>query len=98
MSKFENFDGHIYQPVVFYNREIKVGFHKEQLAYPFYAPITFVEPADATAYLSTFIKEMVETGYLPKEAIKDGKINEHIIKGAVQELVITELEKVNEEA
>lgn len=87
-------DGHIYQPVVFYNKEIKVGFHHEMISYPFYAPIVFEEPSDATAYLSMFIKEMVEDGDLPKDAILDGgKINETVIRAAVQELVLCKLEK-----
>ncbi len=87
-------DGHFYQPVVIYNKQIRVGFHKETLAYPIYSPIIFAEPAQATEYLSTFIKDLVESGDLPKDAIIDQhKINENVIKGAVQEVIAGEVER-----
>lgn len=86
-------DGHLYQPVVFYKKSIKVGFHTELLAYPFYSPIVFNEPAQATGYLSTFIKDMVESGDLPKEVIVNDKLDEHLVQGAVQEIIIGKIEK-----
>lgn len=88
----KEFDGHLYQAVVFYKKEIKVKFHKEILSYPFYSNVVFQEPAEATKYLSTFIRDMVSNGDLPKDAIKDNKINEDLIIGAVQDIVIGKME------
>ena len=94
MSNLNESDGHFYQPVVFYNKEIRVGFHNEKLAYPMYAPIIFQEPSDATTYLSIFIKDMVEDGDLPKDAIlENGETNDNIIRTAVQEITLAQLEK-----
>ena len=88
-------DGHFYQPVVIYNKQIKVSFHRETLAYPIYSPIVFAEPAQATEYLSNFIKDLVKSGDLPKDAIIDEhKINEKVIRGAVQEIIVGEVERV----
>lgn len=90
-------NGHIYQPVVFYHQKIKVGFHKEELSYPFYSPLVFPEPADATKYLSTFVKTLVESNDLPKDVVVDNKINENVIKTGVQELIICQLELKDDE-
>ena len=87
-------DGHFWQPMVIYNREIRVSFHREMLAYPIYSPIVFPEPAQATEYLGKFIKDLVDSGDLPKEAIiNEHDINEKIIKGAVQEIVVGKIER-----
>lgn len=86
-------DGKLYQPVVIYNKDIKVSFHKENLAYPIYSPIVFNEPAQATNYLGTFIKELVSSGDLPEDAIiNEHDINPKVIQGAVQEIIIGKME------
>lgn len=91
-------DGHLYQPVVIYNKQIRISFHKENLAYPIYSPIVFSEPAQATEYLSIFIKNLVESGDLPKDAILDKhKINESVIKSAIQEIIVGKIEREEEE-
>ncbi|MBQ3989861.1 MAG: hypothetical protein II630_03380, partial [Bacteroidales bacterium] len=62
-------DGHFWQPVIIFNKEIKVRFHKENLAVPIYSPIIFPEPAQATEYLGKFVKDLVKNNDLPKESI-----------------------------
>ena len=110
-------EGHFWQPMVILNRDIKVGFHKEMLAYPIYSPVVFSEPAQATEYIGQFIKDLVESTYKPfdfvglcKVAKLDGEdgiieqvnpacenliglINEKIIKGAIQEIIVGKIER-----
>lgn len=89
-----NNEGHFWQPMVILNREIKVRFHKETLAYPIYSPVVFSEPAQATEYIGKFIKDLVESGDLPKESIiNEHKINEKVIKGAIQEIIVGKIER-----
>ena len=91
-------DGRLFQPIVIYNKQIRVGFHSETLAYPIYSPIVFDEPAQATKYLGTFIKELVKAGDLPKDAVTEkNEVNEAIAKGAVQEIIIGTLETEDKE-
>ena len=91
-------DGHFWQPVIIFNKEIKVRFHKENLAVPIYSPIIFAEPAQATEYLGKFVKDLVKNNDLPKESINgDNTINENIIKGAVQEVILGKLELEDDE-
>lgn len=91
-------DGHFWQPVIIFNKEIKVRFHKENLAVPIYSPIIFPEPAQATEYLGKFVKDLVKNNDLPRESINgDNTINENIIKGAVQEVILGKLELEDDE-
>lgn len=96
-KKVDDTRGHYYQPVVFYHRPIKVGFHHENMTFPFYAPIIFAQPAQATKFLSQFVKDMVSSGDLPPESIVNGEINEEVIKGGVQELILSNLELADED-
>jgi light-regulated signal transduction histidine kinase (bacteriophytochrome) len=45
-----------YQPAVVYNATIRVGFHKERIAYPFYSPSVFYTEEDATKIFGRFFR------------------------------------------
>lgn len=96
--KVKNFnEPDYYQPVVFYNQPIKVGFHTENITYPFYSQNIFIDENDAVKFLSEFIKQLVKDGSLPKDAIKeDNTVNEEVIKTAVVPLLVTEMEINND--
>ena len=89
---------HLYQPLLIWNREIKVKFHKETLAYPIYAPYVFKEPSHATNFLSDYIKELIERGDLPKDVIlEDGNVDESKLKTAVVDVALSTLESIDTE-
>ena len=82
-----------YQPAVIYNAEIKVGFHKEHIAYPFYSPSVFYDEGDATKFLTIFIKSLLKSGDLPPDSVNsDGSINEKRIRTVIYPIIVTELE------
>jgi hypothetical protein len=82
-----------YQPAVVYNATIRVGFHKERIAYPFYSPSVFYTEEDATKFLVIFIKSLLKSGDLPPDAVNaDGTINEKIIRTVIYPIIVTELE------
>lgn len=82
-----------YQPVVIYNQPIKVGFHTEHLAYPFYSPSVFLSEEDATKFLVTFVKGLLRSGDIPADALtKSGQLNDKLVRTAVYPVIVTEME------
>lgn len=90
-------DGQLYQPMVIYNQTIRVGFHKERMGYTFYSPNVFLDPDSAVKYMSTFIKELISEGTLPKEVIKDGQIDYSMIETTVAPCILSAIEAVDED-
>lgn len=94
-------NGILYQPMIIWNKTIRTSmFHKkENLAYTISAPYVFSEPAQATKFLSSYIKDLIKDKSLPSNVIDDkGKINDSIIKTAVVPVMFSELESVDDQA
>jgi hypothetical protein len=89
--------GHFYQPVIYYREEYKVGFHKEQLWYPFTAPNVFMTVKEAEAYAAIYIRSLIHTGDLPEDCYDknvDGSVdlNEYKVKVAITDVIVTGLD------
>lgn len=92
MSKSFN-EPDYFQPAIIYNAEIKVGFHRERIAYPFYSPSVFLTEKDAANYLPIFVKGLLKSGDLPPEAVnKEGQLNEDIVRTAIYPIIVSEME------
>lgn len=90
-------DPDYYQPAVFYNQPIRVGFHTETIAYPFYAQNVFLSEKDAVEFLRVFVSDLVKNGDIPEDAIlDDGNLDEKKVKTAIVPLIVTEMEIDNE--
>lgn len=90
--------GFFWQPMAIYNEEYKVGFHKEHLAYPFYCPNVFATEKEAIAYAPIWIKALIHTGDIPKDALLNEKeLNDKKIKVATFKVMLTAIEKDDEE-
>lgn len=94
--------GHFYQPVVYYREQYKVGFHWEQLWYPFTAPNVFMTVKEAEAYAAIYIRSLIHTGDLPEDCYNknaDGSVelNEDKIKVAISDVIVTGLEMNGEQ-
>ena len=87
---------HLYQPLIIWNRIIKIKFHKETLAYPIYAPYVFKEPSQATKFLGTYVRELIDRGDLPKEVLlENGNIDEDKLKTAVVDVALSTIESTD---
>lgn len=83
-----------YQVKVIYNNQIKAGiFKKVSAPFEFSAPMINQTKEEALGYAPYFIKELIEDGSLPQEAVKFGKVNEDIIKVRIDTLEIALMEK-----
>ena len=90
-------DPDYFQPVVFYNQSIRVGFHSERITYPFYAQNVFLSEKDAVEFLRVFVKDLIKSGDIPSDAImEDGNLDDRKIKTAIVPLIVTEMEIDNE--
>lgn len=90
-------DGRLWQVIITFKETYRVGFHKEQLAYPFYSPNVFVNQKDAERYIPIFLHSLIKAGDLPPEVIKNNVIDEELIKTAIWPVLITALEVDDEE-
>ena len=93
MSKTNFNEPDYYQPAVIYNAPIRVGFHKENIAYPFYSPSVFLTEKDATNFLPLFVKGLLKSGDLPPDCVdSDGQLDTKKVKTAIYPIIVTEME------
>lgn len=83
-----------FQPVIIYNRHVKVLFHEEQVPFTFSSNVVFLSKEEAVGFLPYYIKKLVDNGDLPKDVLnEDRSINETLIRAALVKLNIGKLEK-----
>lgn len=93
MSKSNFNEPDYYQPAIIYNATIKVGFHSESLAYPFYSPSVFLTEKDAVNFLPIFAKGLLKSGDLPPDCVKsDGQLDSGKVKTAIYPIIVSEME------
>lgn len=86
----------LFQPIIFYNRNMKVSFHHEQVPFSFSSNTVFTTKDEAVAFLPMYIRQLIKNGDLPAEAVnEDGSVNEDIVRTAVLPLKVGALEKAD---
>lgn len=94
MAHEKTFNG-FWQPSFIYNREIKVGYKKyEPVAFNFTCGTVFADKEEAAAFLPYYLKQLIESGDLPKDVIKEDKtIDETKLIPTVAHLEVGKLER-----
>lgn len=87
-----------WQVRIIYNNKITVKkglFKKETLDIPFEFSSNLINNTkeEAAAYSKYFLMELINSGDLPSFAIKDGQVDESIVRIAVHKLEPAEMEK-----
>ena len=86
-----------WQVRVVYNNKItlKKLFKKEEINVPFEFSANYINYSkdEAAAYAKYYIKELIDNGDIPSYVIKDGKIDENLIKVLVHKLEPAYMEK-----
>lgn len=82
-----------WQPVIIYNKPIKVHFHTENIPYPFTASNIFLSEKDASNFLPTLVKDLLGSGSLPPDAVdSNGQLVEKVARATIFPVYITEME------
>lgn len=83
-----------FQPVIVYNAEVKIGLRKkEHIPITFNSATVFFTKEDAARFLPTYLRSLISDGALPAEVLKDGKIDDSVLKTMVLKLTIGLMEK-----
>lgn len=85
-----------YQVKVIYNNTIKTGlFNRKTVSVPFEfsAPMINQTKQEAIGYAPYFIRELIDDGSLPQNAIFNNQINENVIRVRIDTLEIALMEK-----
>lgn len=97
VTKKEIEESGLFQPQIFKKVELKHGFKKETIWYPFTCPKVFMSKEDAAIYAPFFIKDLIKNGDLQESVLKeeDGKkyVDEEQIKTCIMKLSIAAIEK-----
>ena len=94
VAREARFDG-FWQPMFIYNREIKVGLKKkEPVAFNFTCGTIFTEREEAAAFLPFYLKQLIASGDLPKDVVKeDNSLDETKLIPSVAHLQVGQLER-----
>ena len=99
VSKKEVEESGLFQPQIFKKVELRHGFKKETIWYPFVCSKVFMSKEDAAIYLPFFIKELIKNGDLQESVLKkeNGKkyVDEEQIKTCIVRLQISAIEQEN---
>lgn len=84
-----------WQVRIIYNIEIKVGLFKKPINVPFEFSANYVNNTkeEAAAYAKYFLLELIKNGDIPPSVIKDGVVDESVIKIAVHKLEPANMER-----
>ena len=89
----------LFQPQIFKKVELRYGFKKETIWYPFVCSKVFMSKEDAAIYLPFFIKELIKNGDLQESVLKEEKgkkyVDEDQVKTCIVRLNISAIEQGN---
>ena len=98
-SKKEVEESGLFQPQIFKKVELRHGFKKETIWYPFVCSKVFMSKEDAAIYLPFFIKELIKNGDLQESVLKEEKgkkyVDEDQVKTCIVRLNISAIEQGN---
>lgn len=84
----------IWQPFAIYNREVRVGFHKERVPFQFTSQTIFISKADGVHFIPYYIKQLIKEGSLPEDVVDaNGIVDEKQVQCGVAPLKVGALEK-----
>lgn len=99
VSKKEVEESGLFQPQIFKKVELRHGFKKETIWYPFVCSKVFMSKEDAVIYLPFFIKELIKNGDLQEFVLKEEKgkkyVDEDQVKTCIVRLNISAIEQGN---
>lgn len=99
VSKKEVEESGLFQPQIFKKVELRHGFKKETVWYPFACSKVFMSKEDAAIYLPFFIKELIKNGDLQESVLKEEKgkkyVDEDQVKTCIVRLNISAIEQDN---
>ena len=99
VSKKEVEESGLFQPQIFKKVELRHGFKKETIWYPFVCSKVFMSKEDAAIYLPFFIKELIKNGDLQESVLKEEKgkkyVDEDQVKTCIVRLNISAIEQGN---
>lgn len=80
------------------NLETWVGqtLQNQNFVFPYYSENVFMSPKEAENYAPSFIKELIGKEKLPKEVIKEGKLDENVVQVCTVPLNLATLENISE--
>lgn len=89
-TKFEGF----FQPILIYNREVKIKRKMEPIAFTFCSNTVFTTKEEAAGFLPFYIRQLIESGDLPKDVLNDDNtVNEKLLIPSFMKLDVGHLEK-----
>lgn len=93
----------MYQCVIFYSKKAseelgvtKKGIKKElgeaRFTYPYYSNAIFYSDKDALRYIPTFVKDLIERGFMSPDVLIDNKLDQNVAEAAIVPLQPSTLE------
>lgn len=87
-KKDQNIRYNVYQPIVFYYKDVSTLLKKKRYVFPYYSQTVFTTEDEAKNFLPVFLKQLVDKGEIDREDVG----NEELVLASTQELMIARLE------
>lgn len=75
---------------------IKETLENQNFVFPYYSENVFMSPKEAENYAPSFIKELIDKNKLPKEVIKENKLDDNLVQVCTVPLNLATLENISE--